>query len=416
MIKWKKVKLKQFLKQYKNKHMVQDNKTYRQVKISQTGKVSFRGEKQGSSIGRKRQFIINLDNHPNTLIFIRQGVMNGGIGICPPEVNSCVVTENMPMFEIVDINSEYLINFIKSPIFKKEVNKLVPVGTAQKALHENKLLEIEIPYLSEKEQEKVVKKIQSMENEIKELEENFQKDQTFLTKLRQSILQEAVQGKLVPQNPKDEPAIELLKKIKKEKEKLVKEGKIKKWKELPKIEENEIPYELPKEWVWCRLGEVCEFIYGKGLKKENRISEGKYPVYGSNGIVGNFNNYLTDKRAIIIGRKGSAGALNISELPSWTTDVAYYIEESKNLDFKFIFYLLKTLNLESIGKGIKPGLNRNEVYILPISLPPLVEQKRIVAKVNELMRLCDELEVQIKENKKSSELLMNAVLRESFEG
>ena len=68
----KKVKLKQVLKNYKNKHMIQDDKTYRQVKISQTGKVSFRGEKLGTNIGRKRQFLIDLKNHPNTLIFIRQ--------------------------------------------------------------------------------------------------------------------------------------------------------------------------------------------------------------------------------------------------------------------------------------------------------------------------------------------------------
>jgi len=410
----KKIKLKQVLKNYKNKHLIQNDKSYRQVTISQTGEVSFRGEKHGINIGRKRQFLIDLKNHPNTLIFIRQGVMKGGIGICPPEVNGCVVTENMPMFEIVDINSEYLLNFIKSPIFKKEVNKLVPIGTAQKALHENKLLEIEIPYPSEKDQEKVVKKINSMKNEINELEQNVSYDESLLSKLRQSILSEAVQGKLIPQNLKDEPAVELLKKIKKEKGRLIEERKIRKGKELPVITDDEIPYKLPKGWVWCRLGDVLEFIYGKGLKKENRISIGKYPVYGSNGIVGNFNKYLTDKKAIIIGRKGSAGALNISELPSWTTDVAYYIEESKNLDFKFIFYLLKSLNLESIGKGIKPGLNRNETYILPICLPPLPEQRRIVGKVDALMKFCDELELRIKENKKGSERLMGAVLGEVF--
>jgi len=83
----KKIKLKQVLKQYKNKHMIQNDKTYRQVTISQTGKVSFRGEKHGIKIGRKRQFLIDLKNHPHTLIFIRQGVMKGGIGICPPEVD-----------------------------------------------------------------------------------------------------------------------------------------------------------------------------------------------------------------------------------------------------------------------------------------------------------------------------------------
>jgi len=312
----------------------------------------------------------------------------------------------------IDIN--YFKWFLKSDAFRKAVQSQTR-GGIKTELKPKKFLPLEIDLSSLKEQKKILQKINSVQKEIKQLEKNVSDDKLLLSKLRQAILLEAVQGKLVPQNPKDEPASELLKKIKKEKEKLIKEKKIKKGKELPPIEDDEVPYDLPKGWVWTRLGEVCDFIYGKGLKKENRISEGKYFVYGSNGVVGNFNEYLTNKRAIIIGRKGSAGALNISELPSWTTDVAYYLEESKNLDFKFIYYLLKTLNLEDIGKGIKPGLNRNEVYVLPFGLPPLPEQRRIVEKVDALMKFCDELNLRIKENKESSERLMEAVLREVFE-
>ena len=96
-----------------------------------------------------------------------------------------------------------------------------------------------------------------MEKEIKKLGKNVSHDDSLLTKLKQSILSEAVSGKLVKQNPKDESSVELLKKIKKEKEKLIKGGKIKKGKELPMIEDDEIPYELPNGWVWCRLGDVC---------------------------------------------------------------------------------------------------------------------------------------------------------------
>ena len=102
------VKLKQVLKQYRNTHWIENDKNYRQVTISQTGEVFFRGEKQGTEIGRKRQFLIDLKKYPNTLIFIRQGVMKGGIGICPPNVDECVVTENMPMFEIINIEPDYL--------------------------------------------------------------------------------------------------------------------------------------------------------------------------------------------------------------------------------------------------------------------------------------------------------------------
>ena len=104
--------------------------------------------------------------------------------------------------------------------------------------------------------------------------------------------------------------------------------------------------------------------------------------------------YLTKEPAIIVGRKGSAGALNIADSPSWTTDVAYFVRPPIDLDLRFTYYLFSTLRLDELGKGIKPGLSRKEAYALPIALPPLDEQQRIVAKVDQLMALCDRLEAQ----------------------
>src|SRR5690606_18511655 len=99
-------------------------------------------------------------------------------------------------------------------------------------------------------------KIEEVEPRINELNLIFEKNLDYITRLRQNILQEAVQGKLVPQDPNDEPASVLLERIKEEKERLIKEGKIKKEKPLPSITEDEIPYELPKGWEWVRLGEI----------------------------------------------------------------------------------------------------------------------------------------------------------------
>jgi type I restriction enzyme S subunit len=89
--------------------------------------------------------------------------------------------------------------------------------------------------------------------------------------------------------------------------------------------------------------------------------------------------------------------LNIADGPSWTTDVAYFVRPPKDLDLRFTYYLFSTLHLDELGKGIKPGLSRKKAYALPIALPPLAEQKRIVAKVDELMALCDRLEAQQQE-------------------
>jgi len=144
------------------------------------------------------------------------------------------------------------------------------------------------------------------------------------------------------------------------------------------------------------------------------IGEGNIPVYGSNGIVGYHDQYLINSPCIIIGRKGSSGALNICYTDSWTTDVAYYCFPPKELDLEYIYISLKSSELEKLGKGIKPGLNRNEAYLKILSIPPLVEQKRIVAKVDQLMHLCDELETRLNQSKKDSEMLMQAVLYEAF--
>jgi type I restriction enzyme S subunit len=167
---------------------------------------------------------------------------------------------------------------------------------------------------------------------------------------------------------------------------------------------------LPANWRSGLLGEVFVFEYGDNLPAPKRTGCGKYPVYGSNGIVGTHDSFLTKEPAIIVGRKGSAGALNISSGPSWTTDVAYYVCPPCELTLKFTYYLLSSLHLDELGKGIKPGLSRKEVYALPLSIPPLAEQKRIVAKVDELMAQCDRLEAQLKDRETKQAMLARVTL------
>ncbi|MFH2046306.1 MAG: restriction endonuclease subunit S [Pseudomonadota bacterium] len=215
-----------------------------------------------------------------------------------------------------------------------------------------------------------------------------------IKKLRELILELAVRGKLVSQDPNDEPASLLLEKIAKEKARLVKEGKIKKQNPFPKISEDEMLFKLPIGWEWFRAGDVFDFKYGKALPAKSRDDSGEVDVYGSNGVVGKYTEAFIDEPSIIIGRKGSAGALNKALRPSWTTDVAYFVVPPIGFDFDYTFLILQALRLDLLGKGIKPGLNRNEAYVLVAALPPLAEQHRIVAKVDELMALCDKLEQQ----------------------
>lgn len=143
--------------------------------------------------------------------------------------------------------------------------------------------------------------------------------------------------------------------------------------------------------------------------KERRV-DGPFDVYGSNGVVGKHTEALVDEPSIVIGRKGSAGALNRALEPSWTTDVAYFVVPPDGFDYEFTFRTLESLNLPEMGKGIKPGINRNEVYQRIAALPPLAEQHRIVAKVDELMALCDALEAEQSDSMAAHQRLVECLL------
>ncbi len=140
-----------------------------------------------------------------------------------------------------------------------------------------------------------------------------------------------------------------------------------------------------------KLGDVCEFEYGKPLKEENRIN-GKYPVYGSNGIVGYHNVYLVEAPFLVVGRKGSAGSVHYSYENGFPIDTTFYIKlkSEKQVLLKYLFECLIVLDLKNVNTqaGV-PGLNRNDAYDLQIPLPPLSIQQEIVNKIEGWQKIID---------------------------
>lgn len=192
-----------------------------------------------------------------------------------------------------------------------------------------------------------------------------------IARLRRFVLDLAVRGKLVEQDPTEKPASE----------KLGEAG----------INEFAIVPEQPG-WASAKVGRLLAFQYGKGLPASDRLDNGPIPVFGSNGVVASTHSALTTRPAIIVGRKGSAGALNLCDGPSWTTDVAYFVEAPSFFLIRYLMLALSALGLDQLGKGVKPGLSRSDAYALNLFVPPLAEQGRILAKVDQLMSLCDQLE------------------------
>jgi type I restriction enzyme, S subunit len=174
---------------------------------------------------------------------------------------------------------------------------------------------------------------------------------------------------------------------------------------------------LPGNWASCRLGDLLTFEYGKSLTKSARSGDGQYPVFGSSGVVGLHDAYLVEGPVIIVGRKGAAGSVSYSETNCWPIDTTYYIRNAQFLSSKFVFYLLHSLNLAKLETSTAiPGLNRERAYDEAVLLPPLAEQHRIVAKIEELFSELDQGVASLKTAREQLKVYRQSLLKNAFEG
>ena len=137
-------------------------------------------------------------------------------------------------------------------------------------------------------------------------------------------------------------------------------------------------------WQTKNLGEFIELEYGRPLPNDKRKADGQYPVYGANGEKDRTDEFYFDKPSIIVGRKGSAGEINLTEEKFWPLDVTYFVNyDERILNLRFLYNLLQTLDLPKLARGVKPGINRNDVYSITVNIPPLPEQQRMVTILDE---------------------------------
>lgn len=432
------------LKRIKRPVQLKDEQDYKLVTIKLNHKgVVLRETKKGAEIKSGMYEVKEGD-------FILSGIdaRNGAFGIVPAELDGAVVTNDFWYFEIDEtIISKKLFLELTATSWFDEICKLGSDGTTQRIrLQKDKFFNQPILLPGEDEQEQLLDKLLGIKQKRTALSAELGNQKKLLSQLKQSILQEAIQGKLTAnwraQNSDVEPASELLRRIKAEKEKLVKEKKIKKEKPLPPISEDEIPFELPEGWVWCRMQESGLFERGKSKhrpRNDVRLFEGGDIPFVQTGEVAQskHSNYLINSCSTYYNAFGLAQsrlwpkgtmcitiAANIAQTGFLNIDACFpdsvvgYTALSDNSIAKYIRYFidLTKTDIEKYAPATaQKNINLGIIYELKLPLPPELEIKAIVQRVEALMEACRILEAEIAKSEAHAQMLMQAVLKEAFE-
>jgi type I restriction enzyme S subunit len=349
-------------------------------------------------------------------------------------------------FDKTKINVEYFKRFLKSQVFINLLNEQVKGGikTEIKAKH---LLPIKINLPSIEMQNEIVKHFENIENEISDLDDEISHQKKLLQKFRQSILQEAIEGKLTVQWRKEnlnvESALKLIEKISDEKEQLIKEGTIKRGSKQAPNELDSLDLDIPDSWCRMDLDDITQyitdgthqtpqytlsgrmFLSAQNVKPFRFLPE-KHKYVSEKDYQGYIANKFAEKGDLLLGRVGAG----IGETAVVDQELEFAIYVSLGLvktfkEFTDSDYLAIVFNSPygvkyakgniSSGGGSAGNFNLGRIRSFPIPFPSLEEQKEIVKKIGIFFNICNTIEQQINESKVNVEMMMQAVLKEAFE-
>ena len=332
-------------------------------------------------------------------------------GICTPEL--------VPFSVYGGIRPDYIANALRAPHVDFVINS-VTYGVKMPRVGTETMVNLQIPLPPLAEQKRIVGKIEELLPLIDRYEKAWGRleefNRRFPADMQKSLLQMAIQGKLVEQRPEEGTGEELYRQIQAEKQRLIKEGKIKKEKPLPEIAEDEVPFEIPESWKWCFVGELFSHNTGKAMnasaKKVDKSGSIRKFITTSN-LYWNAFDFSTIKQMFFSDdelerctiKKGdllmNEGGAYFGRTAIWNYDYEICFQNHVHrlrpysdielMYFYHVFFFYRNMNMMRAKGTAMPGLSSVTLHNMMIPLPPLAEQKRIVAKLEELLPLCERL-------------------------
>ena len=416
-----------------------DDQDYRQVTISLNhGGVRLRGVKPGAEIGTKRQYLTRSGD----FILSRIDARNAAFGIVPDDLDGAVITNDFWSFEIdreqVDLDYFYLLS--QTDAFLDACVRSSTGTTNRQRIQAEFFLDyvFEVPPLAE--QARAVERYRSLRGPLDTITDALDRQAADLDALRQRILDDAVRGQLTERDPDDEPAEAMLARIAEEKRRRYEAGEIRKPKKIPPVGEDERPFEVPEGWAWTRLGLVGEVV-GGGTPKSDNPAFWAEPGSGVTWLTPADLNGNEQKIAPAGRRDVSESGLENSSarlLPigsvlfSSRAPIGYVavtgVELSTNQGFKsivpydacftdYLYWFLRQAgpSIDAAASGTTfREVSGKVVARVPIPFPPVEEQRRIVARVDALLALCDSIAERLASARTDAERLTQTVLAEAL--
>ena len=361
------------------------------------------------------QYVLDLKN---ILLCMTGGTVGKSLFITELD-EKMVVNQRVATIKVNSVMPEYIYQVILAPITQKVIQD--SKNSTNDNISMDAIKGFLIPLPSINEQKRIVAKIEELLPYVDRYAAAYEKLEQFNAKfpedMKKSILQYAIQGKLVEQRPEEGTGEELYRQIQEEKKRLIKEGKIKKEKPLPEIAEDEIPFDIPESWKWVRLNDAVLSIADIDHKMPETVNENGYPYispvnftptgidYDNAKMVGKSDFERLSKKCkpekgdIVFPRYGTIGVVRMVDTEREFL-VSYSCCTVKNIanlmHSQYVFYVLQSGMIKQeinryINKTTQPNVGLQSIKQFLFPLPPLAEQKRIVAKLEEILPLCERL-------------------------